>query len=295
MIALTVLTAGALLQPGVRTPVARADDFTVSRNNLRTGWDSAESAMGPATVKRFTQLFSTPVSGQVYAQPIVIDRLNTVVAATENDQVYGLNAVTGAVLWHTSLGTPYPIPNCGDLTPKIGVTSSPVYDPAAGANGTIYMVAQTGGTASPRWAVWAINPVTGAASLWKIISGHPANDPHITFTPIKELARPGLLLMNGWVYAAFASHCDHKPYAGYVAGVNVTKRALALWTDESGVTNNQAGIWQSGGGVMSDGSGRIFVTSGNGVSPAYGGGTRPPGTLAESVIRLAVNALRPAR
>jgi hypothetical protein len=77
---------------------------------------------------------------------------------------------------------------------------------------------------------------------------------------------------------------------GYVAGVNPATEAVTLWTDESGVTGNMAGIWQSGGGLMSDGPGRIFFTSGNGVSPPAGAGTSPPGQLAESVVRLAVGS-----
>ena len=68
---------------------------------------------------------------------------------------------------------------------------------------------------------------------------------------------PGLLLMNGWVYSAFGSHCDHQPYTGFVSGVNIATKAHTLWTDESGVADDQAGSWQGGGGVMSDGSGRI--------------------------------------
>ena len=72
--------------------------------------------------------------------------------------------------------------------------------------------------------------------------------------------------------------------------VNIATHAESLWSDESGVTYDQAGIWQSGGGIMSDGSGRIFLTSGNGVSPAKRAGTSPGGQLAESVIRLAVTA-----
>ena len=96
--------------------------------------------------------------------------------------------------------------------------------------------------------------------------------------------------MNGSIYAAFGSHCDHAPYVGFVDGVKISNGALTQWSDETGVTDNQAGIWQSGGGVMSDGSGRIFVTSGNGISPAAGPGTKPPGQLAESVIRLSVRS-----
>jgi hypothetical protein len=52
------------------------------------------------------------------------------------------------------------------------------------------------------------------------------------------------------------------------------------------VSDEKGGIWQSGGGIMSDGSGRIFVASGNGISPPKGPGSNPPGQLAESVIRL---------
>ena len=66
----------------------------------------------------------------MYAQPLVIG--NTLVVSTENDWVYGLNATTGAILWSTSLGTPYHITTCQDLAPNIGVTSTPVYDPNTG-------------------------------------------------------------------------------------------------------------------------------------------------------------------
>src|SRR5262249_39762726 len=70
----------------------------------------------------------------------------------------------------------------------------------------------------------------------------------------------------------------------YVAGVNLATHAFTLWTDESGVTYNQGGIWQSGGGVMSDGAGRVFFTSGNGVSPSIRPGSSPGGQLAEPVV-----------
>jgi outer membrane protein assembly factor BamB len=274
---------------GAHTAAVRADEVTVSQDDLRTGWDPAEPAMTPADVKTFGQLFSTAVNGQVYAQPLVVG--STVIVATETDNVYGLDAATGAVLWHTSLGTPYHITSCSDLTPDVGVTGTPVYDPPAGGtggDGTVYMVAQTLTNKTPGYGLFGVDPVTGAITEHVAIGGKPANDSHITFSPAKQLERPGLLLMNGWVYAAFGSHCDHQPYAGFVSGVNVTTKKTTLWTDESGVSENEAGIWQGGGGVMSDGAGRIFVTSGNGISPAAGKGTAPPGQLAESVIRLAV-------
>lgn len=266
--------------------IARADDVTASQDYLRTGWDPSEPALTPAAVHggKFQQLFSTPVNGQVYGQPLVVGP--TVIVATENDWVYGLNAATGAVRWSVSLGTPYPISWCTDLQPNIGVTGAPVYDPA---NGNVYLVAQVVTSLGyVQYHLYGISAVTGAISMNQYIGGHPANDANITFSGKYENARPGLLLMNGWVYAAFASHCDHQPYAGFVTGVNVSTKAETLWTDESGVTDNQAGIWQSGGGLLSDGPGRIFFTSGNGVSPPPGPGTAPPGQLAESTVRLAV-------
>jgi hypothetical protein len=269
-------------------PTARADEVTVSQDGLRTGWDSSEPALTPSAVSggSFGELFTTAVNGQVYGQPLVVG--STVIVATENDWVYGLDAATGAVKWSVSLGTPWAIgTTCGDLTPNIGVTGAPVYDPATGA---VYLVAVTIVNSSPAYYVYGINAATGTIAEKVHIYGSPTNDSSITFNPAQQWERPGLLLMNGSVYAAFGSHCDGSPYVGFVAGVNVSTKAKTLWSDETGVTDNQAGIWQSGGGLMSDGPGRIFFASGNGISPAPGAGTSPPGQLAESVVRLAVQS-----
>ena len=263
------------------------DETTGSQNDLRDGWDPNEPALTQAAVGggQFGQVFNTPVNGQVYAQPLVIG--NTVIVATENDWVYGLNATTGAVGWKTSLGKAYHITSCADLTPNIGVTSTPVYDPNTGSVYVMAMVKET----TFQFRLFGLDVGTGAITLQQRIAGSPTNDSHISFHPIPQDQRAGLLLLNGWVYAAFASHCDHTPYAGYVSGVNVEQTPVktTLWTDEAGVSEDQAGIWQSQGGLVSDGAGRIFFTSGNGISPAKGPGNKPPGQLAESTVRLAPN------
>ena len=280
--------------PGSPAGTARADDATVQLNNMRTGWDPSEIAMGPSVVPRFVRRFATAVDGQVWAQPLVVDSTHTVIVATENDQVYGLNATTGAVKWHTSLGRPYdlatsPFPalrSCRDLLPNIGVTGAPVYDPS---NRRVYVFAQVVVRGSPKYVLFALDAVKGGV-IWRArIQGRPGNNPNITFHPGFELERPGAMLFHGMVLAAFGSHCDHKPYAGYVTAVNIKSRAVTLWTDESGVTYNQGGIWQSGGGMMADPSGRLFATTSNGISPPAGPGISPPGQLGESVVRLAVN------
>jgi hypothetical protein len=298
------LVAGALpVVSGVApfsSAVAHADDVMASQNQLRDGWDSTETAMGPSVVPSFVQRWNDTtlgetanggqtVSGSVYAQPLVIG--STVIIATETDQVYGLDAGTGKYLWHTSLGSPFVIASnstlktCTDLTPNIGVTGTPAYD---GTN--IYMFANIMTSGAPQYYLVEMNPTTGGVVSKTLISGHPSNDSHVSFSAKYNMERPGVLVMDGAVYGAFASHCDHKPYDGYVARVNISTHAATLWSDESGVTYDQAGIWQGGGGLMSDGSGRIFVTSGNGVSPVKRAGTSPGGQLAESVIRLGVNS-----
>jgi outer membrane protein assembly factor BamB len=293
-LAVALLTAVTGSVPGGPAGTARAADETVQLNNMRTGWDPSETAMGPSVVPGFVQRFTTAVNGPVWAQPLVIDSTHTVIVATENDQVYGLDAKTGAVKWHTSLGTPYdlatsPFPalrSCKDLYPDIGVTGTPVYDPSTGR---LYVFAQVVVNGNPKYNLFTLNSVTGRVIWVARIQGHPFNNSNISFKAGFELQRPGALLLNGMVFAAFGSHCDNKPWAGYVTAINVRTRAVKLWTDESGVAYNEGGIWQSGGGLMADPSGQIFAATSNGISPAPGPGDATPGQLGESVVRLAVN------
>jgi hypothetical protein len=272
---------------GREARVTPGDDTTASMDNLRTGWDPGEPGLSPAVVHGpdFGEVFSTAVNGQVYAQPLVVG--STVIVATENNWVYGLNAGTGAIEWSVSLGKPYAIKNCTDLVPNVGITSTPVYDPSTG---TAYVVATVNTGKAIVSRMFGIDVGNGTVTFQHGIYGSPSNDPHITINPATQSQRTGLLLLNGWVYAAFSSHCDHKPWAGYVSAIDPATRAFTLWTDESGAADDEAGIWQSGGGLVSDGPGRIFLTSGNGISPAKGPGNKPPGQLAESVIRLQPNA-----
>ena len=130
-LALTMLPAGAGVAAASSGRAARAagltapqlaaqDDPTASQDSLRTGWDPDEPGLSPSVVHgaSFGQVFRTAVSGQVYAQPLVVG--STVIVATENDWVYGLNASTGAIMWSTSLGTPYTIKTCNNIVPNIG-------------------------------------------------------------------------------------------------------------------------------------------------------------------------------
>jgi hypothetical protein len=276
---------------------------TVSQNLLRDGWDPNEPALSPGTVSGggFGQLFATHVDAQVYAQPLVVDTPGTattapassVIVATENDTVYSLNATTGAIQWQRTVGTPWlsSAIGCSDLSPLVGITSTPVYDPATQ---TVYVVAVTTGgnesTKTPAVTMYALNEQTGAIKWNKTISGSPTNAPKLKFNPALERQRTGLLLLNGWIYFGFASYCDNGDYIGFVSGVHTTDHSQTLWSAETGSAQDQAGIWHAGGGLMSDGAGRIFLTTGNGVSPPPGPGTPTPSELGDSVIRLSVNS-----
>jgi Abnormal spindle-like microcephaly-assoc'd, ASPM-SPD-2-Hydin/PQQ-like domain len=286
-----------------RPPQAQpADEDTASQNLLRDDWDPSEPGLSPATLQggQFGQLFATHVDGQVYAQPLVVDDPGTattapgssVIVATENNTVYSIDGTTGQVIWSNHLGTPwsYTVSHCADLTPDIGITSTPVYNPATHL---LYVVADIAGSSStnphPAYYVYALSEQTGAVEWRTAVHGPPTNAKAENFAASEERQRTGLLLMNGWLYFGFASFCDYGSYTGFVSGVNITSRAQTMWTDETGSAGNQSGIWMSGGGLMSDGSGRIFLATGNGVSPPPGPGNRPPGELGDSVVRLSQN------
>ncbi|TKV61555.1 choice-of-anchor D domain-containing protein [Nakamurella flava] len=297
--AVAILSATALVVTGTLAGSipAAADNTTVSYDNNRTGWDPNQPGLGPSDVSAadFGQLFATQLDGQIYAQPVIAK--DTLLAVTENNKAYGLDPKSGAIRWTRDVGRPWPASaiGCGDLVPNIGITATPVVDPATG---TAYFTSKVndGPTVDqPSWYMHAVDITTGRerSGFPTKIAGSPTNNPANTFNAKTAMQRPGLLLLDGVVYASFASHCDYGAYVGYVIGFDATSgRQTTMWATETGSSSDGAGIWHSGGGLVSDGPGRIFFTTGNGVSPPPGPGQSPPGTLGESVVRLQVNSDR---
>ncbi|WP_377267590.1 choice-of-anchor D domain-containing protein [Peterkaempfera sp. SMS 1(5)a] len=296
--AVVAVAAAALIGTVISlvAPSAQADQNTQGVDNLRTNWDPNESGLSPAVVQSsgFGRLFATRLDGQIYAQPLVVG--DQVIAVTESNTAYGLDRTTGAIEWSKNYGPAWPASaiGCGDLTPTLGATATPVYD---STTHTVYFTTKVDdGTSThrhPHWLMHAVDPASGTELPgWPVtIAGRAANDPSVSFDPYYEQQRPGLLLMGGVVYAGFGGHCDARPYRGYVVGVSTTEHSItSMWATETGASVSGAGIWQSGGGLVSDGDGRIFFSTGNGISPAPGPGKTVQGTLAESVVRLQVNA-----
>jgi hypothetical protein len=274
---------------------AAASEPTNSGDNLRDGWYPEQSSLTPQLVSggSFGQLWSKAVEGSVYAQPLLSN--GTLLVATENNRVYGLDPVTGASRWPATLnlGTPWNPGDigCGDLTPSIGVTATPVIDPTTNTAYLTHKTYASGTSGTARWYMDAVEMATGKekSGFPVQLSGAAQNQPGMTFQPTTQLQRPGLLLMNGVVYAAFGSHCDKPPWQGWVFGVSTAAQVKARWVSLS--SGSGAGIWQSGAGLTSDRSGSLFVATGNGGAPSSAiPGSSPPSNLGESIVRLAVQS-----
>jgi iron transport multicopper oxidase len=277
------------------TGQALSAEITNSGDNLRTGWYPDESSITPQLVSggTFGQLWSTPVEGQVYAQPLLDD--GTLLVATEENEVYGLNPTTGALQWTKplNLGPPFNAEEigCGDLAPTIGVTSTPVIDPATHIAYLTYKTYVSGDSGPSHWYMDAIDVATGAQQpgFPVLLSGTAQNAPGQKFEAQTELQRPGLLLLEGVVYAGFGSDCDIEPWQGWVFGVSTAGAVKARWVADE--TGSGAGIWQSGAGLTSDGPGSILLSTGNGGAPATPlPGATPPTNLGESIVRLQVQS-----
>ncbi len=217
---------------------------------------------------------------------------NVVYVATEHDTVYAFDADgrSTSPLWQVSFINPAAgittVPaadtgETGDIFPEIGITSTPVIDVASG---TIYVVAKTkevsGGSTNYRHRLHALDLRTGAEKfggpviLQASVTGTGAGSAGgvLKFNSLRENQRPALLLSNGVIYMAFASHGDQAPYHGWVLGYDATtlQQTMAYCDSPNG---SQSGIWQSGLGPSADSAGNVYFMSGNGTFNADTGGT----------------------
>lgn len=279
----------------------QTEPWATSRgNDTRDGWYPNQPGLAPSAIASsgFGQVFETQLNGQIYAQPLLVK--NVLIVATETDWVYGVDPQTGAVEWSRRIGRFWPDASlhCGDLVPDMGITSTPTVDPSTDV---VYMVDQSylSGDSGPiGWFMHAINPVSGQEMphFPVEIKGPVSNNPKQYFLPDRELQRTGLLFLGGVVYAAFGSHCDYPPYSGIIAGVSTKGHETTLWSTESTLKGGGGGIWQAGGGLVSDGPRQILFASANGdggtVSHPNGPvrSASPPPNLSDSVVRLVVQS-----
>jgi outer membrane protein assembly factor BamB len=206
-----------------------------------------------------------------------------VYVATEHGSVYAFDADSGAPLWQISLlasgEAPSDTHGCGQVTPEIGITSTPVIDRTAGAHGTIYVVAMSIDQSSKyHQRLHALDVTTGAELLngpTEISATFPNSAGTTTFEPGQYAERAALLLVNGTIYTSWTSHCDIAPYSGWIIGFNQTTLARASVLNvapNSGVPINGSNgtatygpaIWMSGAGPGADAAGNVYLLTGNG-------------------------------
>ena len=281
---------------------ARTDDSTSTTGATRdadvarTGWYPDQTNLSPQLVAggTFGQLFSTPVNGSVYGQPLVDD--GQLLVTTENNAAYGLDPVTGAVLWSRQFGSPASAAaiGCADLAPNMGISGTPVVDTATDTEYLVDNEYLSGDSGPEAYYMHALNLAADGAEEPGFpvrIQGSASNNPSVTFNPTNELQRPGLLLMNGVVYVGFGAHCDITPWEGWIVGVSEAGALTTMWTTMSVTGDSGGGVWMSGGGLVSDGPGQILFATGNENESSTTGptpGSSPPADLGESVVRLTV-------
>jgi Immunoglobulin I-set domain len=263
---------------------AGVDVLTYHNDNSRSGQNLSETILTLANVNstQFGLLRVLPADGLVDGQPLIASNLsvsgamrNVVYVVTENDSVYSYDADTGAALVHVSLlgsgETPSDDHGCGQVTPQIGITSTPVIDRSSGPNGTIYVVAMSKNAAGDYLQrLHALDLLTLAERpnspvvVQATYPGTANNSVGTTsFEPGQYEERAGLLLLNGTVYTAWTSHCDQNPYNGWLIGYDESTLAQSQVLN---ITPNgsEGAIWQSGGGMAADSAGNIYALVANG-------------------------------
>ncbi len=261
-------------------PTSTVNVLTYHNDVARTGQNLSESTLTTANVKSasFGMVGNLSVDAGVDAEPLYVSNVtvaggvhNVVYVVTENDSVYAFDADTFAQLWHVSLlganETASDNRGCGQVSPIIGITSTPVIDLSAGTHGEIFLVAMSldnGGNYHQR--LHALDVTSGAETSGSPVSiqaTFPKTSGTTTFDPKQYKERAALLLLNGVIYTTWASHCDDGPYQGWMMGYNETTLARSSVLN---VTPNgsEGAIWMAGDGPAADSSGNIYFLDANG-------------------------------
>jgi hypothetical protein len=261
-------------------PPSSANVLTYHNDVGRTGQNLNETILTHSNVNstNFGKRAFLTTDGLVDAEPLYVSNLqiggaahNVVFVVTEHNSVYAFDADTFTQLWKVSM-TPSgetssdAVSGCGQVTPEIGITSTPVIDLKAGSNGTIYLVAMTKNGSTYFQRLHALDLTTGAdlaGSPVTIQATFPNKGGTTTFAPKQYKERAALLLLNGVIYTSWASHCDIGPYTGWVMGYSQSSLQQTSVID---ITPNGslAAIWMAGAGLAADSTGNIYFLAGNG-------------------------------
>jgi len=272
------------------TPPTPSNDVLTFHNDVaRTGQNLAETTLTSNNVASptFGKLGFYAVDGLVDAQPLYASTVavpgkgahNLLIIATEHGSVYAFDADSGSVIWQIStlksVETTSDNRGCDQVTPEIGVTSTPAIDRKSGPNGAVYLVAMSKSGSSYHQRLHALDLALGTELFSGPVdiqasfpgTGDNSNGTNVAFDPGQYEERAALLLLNGVIYTSWASHCDIRPYTGWIIGYSQSTLA------QNSVLNitpngNEGAIWMAGAGLAGDSSGNIYFLDANGAFDA---------------------------
>ena len=271
--------------------------LTERGDDARLGWNAAERGLTADTVRdRLRRRADLPVDGKIYAQPLYAPGVagrDLVVVATEHDSVYAFDANTYAPVWRASVGTPFDATKekvgagvpCDSVTPEVGVNGTPVID---WSTRTLYLLALGVESGTMVYRLHALDLATGrelrrSAPLQGAVAGQGLDNVRgrVTFNPRTAEQRMALTLVDGVVYAGFASWCGSGVYHGWILGNRAADLAPAVVFATSPDAYG-GGLWESSAGITVDGHGHLVAVTGNGPYDLDTGGT----DLGDSVLTL---------
>ena len=283
----SVTSMPATLTVSAGQVASTVDVLTYHYDNMRSGQNLNETVLTPLNVNStmFGKKGEFMVDGKVDAQPLYLSQVtiggqkkNVLYVATEHGSVYAfdadsINGTTSAFLWKTSTLGAGEITSdnrgCGQVSPEIGITATPVIDRSRNAIYVVAMSKNASGTYFQR--LHALDLSTGAELFGgpKTITatypgtGDNSSGGNVVFDPKQYKERPGLLQINGTIYTTWSSHCDIRPYTSWVMAFSAD--TLAQTSVLNLVPNgSDGGIWMSGTAPAADAAGNIFFLEGNG-------------------------------
>ena len=261
------------------------DVTTYHYDNARDGLNPQETILTPSNVNsaEFGKIGFDAADGKVDAEPLYVANLavgsqlhNVLYVATEHDSVYAFDADSGTQIWKTSIlgsgETTSDDHGCSQITPEIGITSTPMIDRKQGPNGTLFTVGMSkDANGAYHQRLHALDLTTGAeisGSPTQIAGSYPGTGDNsqggnVVFDPAQYAERAGLLLLNGNIYLGWTSHCDEGLYTGWVMAYS---ESTLQQTQLLNLTPNgqEGSIWMSGDGMAADSQGFIYLLDANG-------------------------------
>jgi len=263
------------------------DVLTYHNDIARTGQNLTEGVLTTSNVNSamFGKLGFYAADGLVDAEPLYASNVavpnngthNVLIAATEHDSVYAFDADSGTTIWQVTAlkagETPSDDGGCGQITPEIGITSTPVIDRTSGPNGAVYVVAMSrDASGNHHQRLHALDLTLGTELFGGPVdvqatypgTGDNSSNGNVVFDPGQYAERSALLLLNGVIYTGWTSHCDARPYTGWIMAYNESTLAQ---TSVLNVTpnGNEGSIWMAGAGLAADSSGNIYFLDANGI------------------------------